>query len=112
MIRLKNTLVRKTQCASCVFKAEQDGGIQLAPGRREEIHAMVLRGINQLCHHDLTNKTVCRGGRDLQLRVWAALGIIEAPTDEALVNAMRAAGVEPKFKVGDACEQRRTEQGD
>lgn len=74
--------VRKRQCATCVFKAECDGGIHLAAGRREEIQVNLLRGINQICHHG--NSSICRGGRDFQLQVFHRMGIIDAPTDAAL----------------------------
>lgn len=90
--------VRKTMCETCVFRPEADGGIELAPTRRVEIQEYLLRGVNQLCHHD-ENRTVCRGGRDYQLQCWHRIGLLAEPTDEALREAMRAAGVEPKRHI-------------
>ena len=86
--------VRKTQCETCVFRPVSEGGINLALGRHEEIQCNLLRGINQLCHHD-DDKTVCRGGRDFQLQMFHRLGVIKEPTDEALRAAMIKAGIEP-----------------
>ncbi len=93
-----NIRIRKTQCESCVFRPEQEGGIYLSPFRRVEIVAYLLQGTNQLCHHD-EDRTVCRGGRDYQLQCWHRMGMIEEPTDEALREAMREVGVEPKRHV-------------
>ena len=98
MSKTQNTAsmpVRKDQCATCVFRPERDGGIHLTPERHAEIRNNLLRGINQICHGD-DNKTICRGGRNFQLEIWARLGIIGAPTDEALERAMRAQGIEPR----------------
>ncbi len=90
--------VRKEQCPTCVFKRECEGGINLAPGRRAQIEDYVLKGANQICHHD-DNKTICRGGREFQLMMWSRMGIIKEPTEEALAEAMKAAGVEPKKHI-------------
>lgn len=81
------TKVRKTQCATCVFKDEKDGGIALRESRRTEIKVMLLKGTNQMCHHD-DNKTICRGGRDFQLQCFARMGLIPEPADKALKEAM------------------------
>lgn len=93
--KLKSGLsVRRSKCKTCVFRREEEGGCPLAPGRREEIHAYVLTGVNQLCHHE-DNKKICRGGRELQLQIWHRLGFIEAPTDAALRKAMIDNGFSP-----------------
>lgn len=80
--------VRDQMCATCVFKSEREGGVHLAPERNAEIRAQVLKGYNQLCHHD-KDKTICRGGRDFQITLWYRLGILDAPTTEALEEAQR-----------------------
>ena len=36
---------------------------------------------------------ICRGGRDWQLQVWHRMGLITAPTDEALTAKMVALGL-------------------
>jgi len=81
--------VRASQCKTCVFKREDEGGIELREGRREEIKQNLLKGINQVCHHG--NKSICRGGRDYQLVMFHRLGYIEAPTDEALAKKIEEA---------------------
>lgn len=90
--------VRKTQCASCVMREECEGGFPLSPERRQEVRDYLVRGTNQLCHTD-DNRTICRGGRDFQLQVWSGLGFIAAPTEEALRQAMTAAGITPRGHV-------------
>ena len=86
------TKVRKTKCATCVFRSEHEGGIQLAPGRREEIQRHCINGLNQLCHHE-NDHMICRGGRDFTLQIWFRLGLIAAATDAALEQAMREKGL-------------------
>lgn len=90
--------VRKIMCESCVFRPVEEGGIDLREGRHEQIRDMLLAGGNQLCHHD-DNLTVCRGGRDYFLQKYAKAGVIAAPTDEALRDAMRKAGIEPRGHI-------------
>src|SRR5258708_3859304 len=93
--KLKSNIhVRKTQCTTCVFKSERDGGIVLAQGRREEIRSDCIKGLNQLCHYD-NDKTICKGGRDYQLTIWYRLGLIEEPTNAALRKAMKENNIEP-----------------
>lgn len=87
------TRVAKHPCGTCPFSGSKP--LNLSSDRLGEIIGYLARGTNHLCHSDQSNETVCRGGRDIQLRHMVALGMIEAPTDEALAKAMRAAGVEP-----------------
>lgn len=90
----KGMRVRRSKCASCIFRRPEDGGCELSEGRRQEIQQYLLQGTNQLCHHD-DNETICRGGREFQLQIWHRLGVIKAPTDAALREAMKAQGVLP-----------------
>lgn len=83
------------KCGSCMFGPKP---IDLLPGRLQEILDMLASGGNQICH-GTNNATICRGGRDLQLKMFFAKGIIEAPTDEALAKAMQAYGIEPKTHI-------------
>jgi hypothetical protein len=92
------TRVRRSKCQTCVFRPVEDGGIDLREGRHEEIRAYLLSGTNQMCHHD-NDETICRGGRNFQLEIWARMGVIALPTDEALREAMRAAGVEARDHI-------------
>jgi hypothetical protein len=98
-INLPNDIrLRKTQCDSCVFRPVCDGGIDLAPGRHEEIQVYLMQGENQLCHHD-DNKTICLGGRKFQLEIWTRLGFIREPTNKALRERMEELGMEPKIHI-------------
>lgn len=90
----KGMKVRRSKCATCVFRPECDGGIELSDSRRVEITNYLIGGNNQLCHHD-DNETICRGGRDFQLQIWHCLGLIDKPTDTALRDAMKKNGLEP-----------------
>jgi hypothetical protein len=71
---------------------------QLRPGRLDEIRAYLIGGTPHLCHHAPENRFACRGGRDYQLMIWHRLGMISAPTDGALAEAMRGLGLEPPRK--------------
>lgn len=86
--------VNKQPCRTCPFGGEEP--LELTPGGRQDIINYVIEGKNHLCHSDESNQTVCRGGRDIFLRVATVKGFIKAPTDEALETAMIEAG----FEVG------------
>ncbi|MGR3278504.1 hypothetical protein ACSYAD_25755 [Acaryochloris marina NIES-2412] len=51
----------------------------------KEITQYLCQGTQHICHSKPDR--ACRGGRDLQLQVFAALGVIDKPTDEALHGA-------------------------
>lgn len=85
--------INKTACKTCPFSGEEP--LPISQQAREEIVKYVCEGTNHLCHSDDTNQTICRGGRDIFLRVATLRGYIKAPTDEALEKAMIAAGFEP-----------------
>lgn len=89
--------VRRTQCATCVFKRECEGGLALAPHRRAKIEAQVLSGNNQLCHHD-NDKTICKGGRDYVLIIWHRMGLIESATAKALNKKLASLGLAPRWR--------------
>ncbi len=89
---------RKQQCDSCVFRPESEGGVHLAPERHAEIRAYLIRGQNQLCHHD-DNRPGRRCGRDFQLMVWAEMGVIAEPTEQALREAMLRMRINPKRHI-------------
>ena len=84
------TKVNQSQCSTCPFLRT---GLQLDPDKMVEIYSYLSEGQNHFCHSDETNHTVCRGGRDYQLNLWYRLGIIAAPTDQALSEAMAQRGL-------------------
>ena len=85
--------INKTPCHTCPFAGRQP--LNLEQSTRQNIVENVIRGINHLCHSDKSNKVVCRGGRDIYLRVAWMQGSISTPTDEALEAAMISEGIVP-----------------
>jgi hypothetical protein len=83
------------QCKTCPFLPD---GLLLGADRMANIYQHLFEGTNHLCH-SRSNQTICFGGRQWQLYVWHQIGRISAPTNEALAEAMRAAGVEPKEHI-------------
>lgn len=94
----KGTTVRRTKCATCVFRDPKDGGCELSEDRRIEIQTYLIKGTNHLCHTE-DNTQVCRGGREFQLQCWHRMGLIEEPTDAALRKAMQEHGFQPGAHV-------------
>lgn len=72
--------VMASKCATCPFGPNGDQEI------RATVESRALTA-SQICHHPRTKGKrethLCRGSRDLQLGIMAALGVIGAPTDEA-----------------------------
>lgn len=70
------------KCVTCPFRSE--GYDQV----RENVQARSLQGVNQTCHHTGSihgkpDTHLCRGARDFQLQIFAGMGVIDEPTDEA-----------------------------
>lgn len=84
------------KCQTCIFRSADEGGTVLHPKRMAQITQYLCQGTQHICHtnpDDLRSAfghRACRGGRDLQLQVFAALGVIDAATDEALEVANQA----------------------
>lgn len=77
--------VPKKPCHTCPFGGKKP--IDLPPDRLTYYYDQLLNGGSQhLCHS--AEKTICRGGRTIQLRWFYSLGIIEEPTDEAFNQAV------------------------
>jgi hypothetical protein len=74
--------VMKEMCTTCPFGNKGDRHT------REVVTSQVVQlRSSQICHHPaLTGREethLCRGARDLQLRIMTGLGILPEPTDEA-----------------------------
>jgi hypothetical protein len=78
--------VQPKPCKTCPFEGEQPIG--LSERRQTELYQNLVEGRNQLCH-SVDNKKICRGGRNITLRVFCARGFIAEPTDEALADAYK-----------------------
>ena len=89
MPKTKKTPIEKPimpeMCATCPFREDRDGVDEVRTG----VMQRVLTEGSQTCHstgiangepHD---SHLCRGARNFQLEVFARLGVIDEPTDEA-----------------------------
>jgi hypothetical protein len=81
----------KSQCATCPFGENGD------PRTQQSVTGRIIKlDHSQICHHPvLHNKKethLCRGARDIQLRILTAMGLIAEPTDEAFTAKSREVG--------------------
>jgi hypothetical protein len=93
----KRLRVMKSQCSTCPFR--DDGLIEV----RELLIQRALEEGSPICHSTGTNRAhgklvsrrplLCRGARDLQLRVFYSMGYIAAETDEAWDQKCRELGI-------------------
>lgn len=69
-------------CRTCPFEGEEP--IDLEPEDRAKYIAKIVNLESQhLCHSAQKNKMLCRGGRNIMLRVMCGYGLITEPTDAA-----------------------------
>ncbi|GAA6621572.1 hypothetical protein [Scytonema sp. NUACC26] len=85
--------LRKQPCKSCPFFCD---GLKLDPDYMMKVYSYLAEGTNHICHSG--NQHICYGGRQWQLNVFCSQGLIEAPTNESLFEAMRKQGIEPTHK--------------
>ena len=76
----QQTLIQKTPCRTCPFAGSDP--IALEPESLQGFYQNVagLHG-SHICH-SVKKKTICRGGRDITLKVLAVMGLLAEPTDE------------------------------
>jgi hypothetical protein len=81
----------KSHCATCPFGANGDPLLQ-----KSVLNRISKLEHSQICHHPaLSSKPethLCRGARDIQLRILTAFGLISEPTDEAFTAKSREVG--------------------
>jgi hypothetical protein len=91
--------VRTTMCATCPFR-EGSHYAALVPLLTESaITATRIchsTGNNAINRHTGKPEAVCRGARDLQLKIHHATGVIQAPTDEAWNKKRIELGMKPQ----------------
>lgn len=82
MIDTSKFPVMKKKCKTCPFHEEHVGQVEIA----NVVRARSL-SVSQICHHPRLHgkkeTSLCRGGRDLQLNIFHAIGFIDQATDEA-----------------------------
>ncbi len=99
-MKCSNMPLRKTMCATCPFR----------PGSKyvflaSDLAMSAMTDTSRICHSTGSNNAIhrrtglkahlCRGARDIQLKNFAALGVISDATDEAW-NAKRVTlGMKP-----------------
>lgn len=86
------------QCANCPFR-DDGNSLKLISDIMANIQIYLIEGQNHLCHNDRSNNTICYGGREYQLTIWYRMGLIAAPTNEALAKKMIADGIEPEEHI-------------
>lgn len=90
--------VLKAMCGTCPFRPGSPHADLALP-----LTASALTEASRICHstgrdnaiNEETGKpeALCRGARDVQLRVFCELGVIEKPTDEAWNEACKKYGL-------------------
>lgn len=73
--------VRSRPCLTCPFAGRQT--VHLAPERLCELTENLVSFSGQHFCHSAGDRAICRGGRELQVRLLYLAGAIAAPTDEA-----------------------------
>lgn len=88
----------KRQCATCPFRTNERGRYRDTK-LVNKIQAQCLSKASQICHHPVLEGKpethLCRGARDFQLTIFYHLGVIDAPTDEAWSDRMKAKELMP-----------------
>lgn len=81
----------KSQCSTCPFGKNGDARTVDSVLRR------TLGKASQICHHPVLHYKpethLCRGARDIQLKVLTALGFLPEPTDAAFTAKSVELGV-------------------
>ncbi len=108
---MKSEPLRKTMCATCPFR-EGSPYAYLA----DDLGKRAICESSRICHSTGKNNAInkrtgiephlCRGARDIQLRAFAALKVISAPTDEAWNESRIKLGMEVTVVKDPAQEQK------
>lgn len=80
--------VQAKPCRTCPFAGSNP--IPLPPERYTQL-INNLNGNGQHFCHSADNRKICRGGRDIQLRLLCSYGLLDEPTDEAFNQAIAEA---------------------
>lgn len=90
-------------CATCPFRPGSKY-VHLADG----LALSAMNEASRICHSTGANnginkrtgkpRAICRGARDIQLKLMAALGVIKAATDKAWAEAWAAVKIKRRMK--------------
>lgn len=93
--------LRKEMCSTCPFRPGVDP--KYSAVLAAVAHSALTDSVSRICHqsgsdnlfHKRTGtpQTICRGARDLQLRLFASMGFLDAPTDEAWAAKQKEMGI-------------------
>ena len=76
----QQTPIRKTPCRTCPFAGSDP--IALEPKTLQDIYRNIVEiSGSHICHSEKAI-TICRGGRDITLKVLTAKGLLAEPTDK------------------------------
>lgn len=79
--------VKTKPCRTCPFAGRTP--VELDPEALIEYTRKIVTLQSQHLCHTADNKQICRGGRDIMLRVMVDLKLIDAPTDDAFERKSR-----------------------
>jgi len=82
---LRTYPVQEKPCKTCPFEGENP--VPIVPERYSAFIENLAGEGQHLCH-SLDNKAICRGARNIQLRILKAMGMLDEPTDEAFNQAI------------------------
>jgi hypothetical protein len=78
--------VQPKSCRTCPFGGSDP--IKLSVSSYQQYITNLVEGTGQHLCHSAENRVVCRGGREIQLKVLTARGFIPEPTDAAFSEAI------------------------
>lgn len=88
-INVRGWPVMKSQCSTCPFKVD--------PDLAQKVLDRTLFQTSQICHHPVLHgkkqNRLCRGQRDIQLKLLHAIGLLPEPTDAAFKKRSEELGV-------------------
>ena len=78
------TPIQKVPCKTCPFAGSEP--IALEPDSLTDYYRNVIELQGSHICHSVKQKTICRGGRDITLKVLTAKGLLREPTDKEFEN--------------------------
>jgi len=85
IMNLRHTPVQISPCRSCPFAGKKP--VQLSSERYAEFIENLCGNGQHFCH-SASDRKICRGGRNIQLRWLFASNMISEPTDDAFYEAL------------------------